>query len=374
VASLEEIRAGLRERLDAHKGPFHVVDVPAAHAAIDRLTSVDGEHWGAVWSDAARPFEERARALEAAGDRNGARDAYFIAYGMLHVARFPTPNSPAKVAAYRRSVEMYRAAGRFFTPPLEVVTVPFAGRAGEGDAVTFYVRRQSRREKAPVLIRWGGIDTWKEERHDINERVLAAGFTSITVDMPGVGDAPVRGSVDAERQFVPLLDWIGTQPDLDAERVAIVGMSYGGYWATKVAHLYADRLCAAVNWGGGIHTFFTRAWNERSKNASSYVMDLDVARARTVGADDYAWYIERVAGFSLVDEGILDRPHPPMLIVNGRHDEQVPLDDMLVLCEHGAPKELRLFPGGHMGYGPNTLPTVLAWLQKITGARAALPA
>ena len=64
-------------------------------------------------------------------------------------------------------------------------------------------------------------------------------------------------------------------------------MSYGGYWATKVAHLYADRLCGAVNWGGGIHTFFTRAWNERSKNASSYVMDLDIARARTVGADDY---------------------------------------------------------------------------------------
>ena len=374
MASLEEIRAGLRERLDAHKSPFHVVDVAAARAAIERLTSVAGDHWAGVWSDAARPFEERGLALESAGDRDGARAAYFTAYGMLHVARFPTPNTPAKLAAYRRSVEMFRAAGRFFTPPLEVVTVPFAGRAGEGDAVTFYVRRRHTAAPAPVLIRWGGIDTWKEERHDINERVLAAGFTSINVDMPGVGESPVRGSVDAERQFVPVLDWIRTQPDLDAGRVAIVGMSYGGYWATKVAHLYADRLCGAVNWGGGIHAFFTRAWNERSKNASSYVMDLDVARARTVGADDYDGYIERVAGFSLVDQGILDRPHPPMLIVNGRYDEQVPLDDMLVLCEHGAPKELRLFPGGHMGYGPNTLPTVLAWLQKVAGLPTAVPA
>ena len=62
-----------------------------------------------------------------------------------------------------------------------------------------------------------------------------------------------------------------------------------------------------------------------------------------------------------------DRPHPPMLIVNGRHDEQVPMDDMIVLLEHGQPKEARFFPGGHMGYGPDTLPTVIAWLQRTAG-------
>jgi len=45
-----------------------------------------------------------------------------------------------------------------------------------------------------------------------------------------------------------------------------------------------------------------------------------------------------------------------MLVVNGRHDEQVPMDDMIMLLEHGKPKEARFFPGGHMGYGPNTLP------------------
>jgi esterase FrsA len=281
------------------------------------------------------------------------------------VGRFPTPNSPLKLANYRRSVEMYRAAGRTFSPPLEVVTVPFAGRTGEGDAVTFYVRRNAA-ANAPIVIRWGGIDTWKEDRHDINERILAAGFTSINVDMPGVGESPVRGSIDAERQFLPVLDWVRDEPGLDAARVAIVGMSYGGYWATKVAHLYADRLRGAVNWGGGIHTFFTREWNERSRRASSYLMDIEAARARTVGAGTYDEYIERVEAFSLVDQGILDRPHPPMLIVNGRHDEQVPIDDMLVLVEHGGPKEMRLFPGGHMGYGPNTLPAVIAWLQKVT--------
>jgi esterase FrsA len=365
--TIEAVQASLRERLATHKAPFHITDAAAANAAIDRLVGTDGDRWAEEWSAAARPFAALAAEREAAGDRAGARDAYLRAYGLFHVGRFPTCNTSAKVDCYRRSVEMYRQAGRYFDPPLEVHDVPFAGRAGEGDRVTFYLRRRPSAVPRPVLLRWGGIDTWKEERHDINEHMLEAGFATLNVDMPGVGESPVKGSVDAERQFVPVLDWIRAQPDLDSSRVVVLGMSYGGYWATKLAHVYAERFCAAVNWGGGIDRFFTREWNERSRGASSYLMDLEAARARTVGAASYDDYIEAVAEFSLVRQGVLDRPHPPFLIVNGRDDEQVPLDDMLVLTEHGGPKTIRLFPGGHMGYGPNTLATVTAWMQAAAG-------
>lgn len=362
-----EFKANLTDRLDNHKAPFHAADPAAARAAIARLENMDGGHWAEVWSAAAAPFEARGKEREAAGDAAAARDAYFAAYGLLHVGRFPTPNHPAKLDNYVRSVAAYRAAGRYFSPPVEPIEVPFAGKPGEGDRVIFYVRRPPAAAPLPVIVRWGGIDTWKEDRHDINERILAAGFASINADMPGVGESPVIGSIDAERQFLPVLDWIKTQPDLDAERVIVVGMSYGGYWATKVAHLYADRLCGAVNWGGGIDQFFTRAWIEKSKSAGSYLMDIAPARARTVGGTTYEEYIERVAGFSLVEQGLLDKPHPPMLVVNGRHDEQVPMDDMITMLEHGKPKAARFFPGGHMGYGPNTLPCVIGWLQQTAG-------
>ena len=364
---MDRMKANLTDRLINHKAPFHAAPADAAQAAIAKLESVEGAHWAAIWSDAATPYETRARACDDAGDTNGARDAYFAAYGLLHVGRFPTPNHPAKLENYKRSVSAYRAAGRYFTPALEPVEMPFAGKPGEGNRVIFYVRRPKAAIPAPVIIRWGGIDTWKEDRHDINERVLAAGFASVNVDMPGVGESPVLGSIDAERQFVPVLDWIATQADLDAKRVIVLGMSYGGYWATKLAHLYPERLCGAVNWGGGIDTFFTREWIEKSKSAGSYLMDIAPARARTVGGETYDDYIERVQGFSLVEQGILDNPHAPMLVVNGRDDEQVPMDDMIMLLEHGKPKAARFFPGGHMGYGPNTLPAVLAWLQQTAG-------
>lgn len=361
---LEALKANLHERLAGHKAPFHVGEPDAIRAAIDALTSSDPEHWAQVWSDAAAPFEARARAAEAAGDTAAARDAYLNAYGLFHAGRFPSPVHPAKWECYRRSVAHFRAAGRYFTPPLEIVTLPFAGHPGEGTEITFYVRRRSATEKQPVVIRWGGVDTWKEERTDYNEAFLAAGFATINIDMPGVGESPVLGSVDAERQYAPLFDWIRTQADLDAERVVVIGMSYGGYWATKLAHTFPDRICAAVNWGGGIDRFFTREWNLRSASATSYLMDLSLTRARTVGAATYEEYIAKVAGFSLVAQGVLDRPHAPMLIVNGRDDEQVPFDDMLVLLQHGDPKTARFFPGGHMGYGPHTFSTVLDWVKQ----------
>ncbi len=354
----------LRQRLESRSAPFQRVEHDAALTAIDRLTSVEGEEWGSVWIDAADPFEKQGAACEARGDENGAKEAYFNAYALAHVGRYPTTNHPRKVAAYQRSVANYRAAGRFFDPPLEVISVPFAGRTGEGDRVIFYVRRTSGSKKLPVVVRCGGIDTWKEEQIHVNDALLAAGFASINVDMPGVGESPVKGSLDAERQYVPIFDWIETQSDLDAGCVFMVGMSYGGYWSTKIAHLHADRLAGAVNWGGGIDRFFSREWLKRSENASSYLMDLGIARARSVGVSTYAEYADRVQGFSLLEQGILDNPHPPMLVVNGRHDEQAPFDDMILLSEHGQPKALRFFPGGHMGYGPDTLPTVIAWLQR----------
>ena len=53
-----------------------------------------------------------------------------------------------------------------------------------------------------------------------------------------------------------------------------------------------------------------------------------------------------------------------MLLVNGKEDKQVPLDDFYLLLEHGYPKTIRLFPGGHMGNIPAVFETVIPWLHQ----------
>ena len=365
--TLDEVKAFLRQRLASRLSPLHLVDEAEARAVIERLDGLDGERWGAAWGAAGARFEQLAREAEARGDQQAACSAYLQAYAFYFVGRFPCPNHPRKAACAVKARETYLRAGQYFDPPLVRRTVPFAGRPGEGHEVVFYLRKPKDVARPPVLIRWGGIDTWKEERHDLNERFLREGFATINIDIPGTGEAPIKGSPDAERQFTPLLEWIRAQPDLDGARVACIGMSFGGYWATKLAHTHRAFLAAAVNWGGPVHWFFQRDWLVRSQYADSYLMELGETRARMLGVPDYAAFIEQAPAMSLLDQGVLDQPCAPLLLVNGRDDRQVPIEDLYLLLEHGSPKSARVFPGGHMGHTPETLPTLLSWLKVQLG-------
>jgi fermentation-respiration switch protein FrsA (DUF1100 family) len=66
----------------------------------------------------------------------------------------------------------------------------------------------------------------------------------------------------------------------------------------------------------------------------------------------------------LKTQNLLERSCAPLLIVNGKEDKQVPLEDFYLLLEHGDPKTIRLFPGGHMGNIPLVFETVIPWLHK----------
>lgn len=52
---------------------------------------------------------------------------------------------------------------------------------------------------------------------------------------------------DSVRDIGALLDWIRTQPDLDADRVLVEGGSYGGYMVLGVATNFAERIAGAVD-------------------------------------------------------------------------------------------------------------------------------
>jgi dipeptidyl aminopeptidase/acylaminoacyl peptidase len=52
---------------------------------------------------------------------------------------------------------------------------------------------------------------------------------------------------DSVKDIGALLDWISTQPDLDAKRVAVYGGSYGGYMVLATMTHYNDRLRAGVD-------------------------------------------------------------------------------------------------------------------------------
>jgi esterase FrsA len=361
--TLEESKDYLRRRLAERQNPMIAQDAEAASAAIDRLESLDPEHWAAVWADVGARFERDAQAAEARDDAAAADAAYFQAYAFYFLGRFPCPNTPRKRENAGKARQLYLRAARALDPPLERVAIPFAGRPGEGSEVVVYVRKPRGVAGPPVVVQWGGVDSFKEERQPIAERFLEAGFATVSIDMPGTGESPLKGSVDAERQYTPVFEWVRAQRDLDGARIVALGGSFGGYWATKLAHTHHADLAAVCCWGGGAHLVFQPEWTARSRYADSYLNDLTESRGNSLGIPSYDDYVAFVPRLSLLEQGLVDGPSAPLLLVNGKGDTQTPIEDFYFLMEHGTPKTARIFPGGHMGQTPETLPTIIRWLR-----------
>jgi hypothetical protein len=203
--------------------------------ASDRLQSLESDHWCQVWSEIAQPYEKRGREEEKAGNYEQAKNSYMLAYNYYRMARFPVPNTPAKKAAYRSSVENYVRASRYFDPPLERIVIPFEGNKGEGKEIKAYLRKPKRIDRPPVLINHAGVDVFKEEQCLIEPAFLDRGIATLSMDMAGTGESPILGSLDAERIYDPIMTFLQNRSDIDGARIGILGMSFGGYWVTKIA-------------------------------------------------------------------------------------------------------------------------------------------
>lgn len=73
--------------------------------------------------------------------------------------------------------------------------------------------------------------------------------------------------------------------------------------------------------------------------------------------------------YSLLDNGILDGPCCRLLLVNGTWDGLMPIEDSLLLMNHGMPKEGRFYEKMlHMGYPPANQ-CVYPWMEQVMGSK-----
>src|SRR4030095_11351728 len=312
--NLDEIKAMIRERT-GKRNIFRLAKRDDVESVIANLNSKDPELWHKEWSRVAKPYEEEAVKLEQGGKFKEARQAYIQAYAYYATGRYPTPHTPGKQECFRKSLEMYEKAGKYFDPPLERIEID--SRDGK---ILIYVRVPKDGQKHAIVINFGGIDSFKAESYEYDEGLQKAGMASCSMDMPGVGESPVKASPMADSVFSAVIDYLESRPDIDPKRIAIMGRSFGGYWAAKMAYVETKRLRASVVWGGGVHYFFQEEWLRESTNADSYLMDHDIARCRLFGVNNLDELMKPWSSLSLKDQGWLEKPSCPMLIVNGKND------------------------------------------------------
>jgi esterase FrsA len=366
VRSYAEVRDILMERARAARNPMDYVPAETASAVFRRLDTLDRERWAEAFSAAAEPHFAAGVKAEGAGDGETARREYLAAFGLFRVARYPAPNAPAKLKAYRRSQDAYFKAAAFADRRAERVEMAYVGDQAQGAVIVGYLHRPRAEGKLPIVVQWGGIDSFKEDRRP--EPYLAAGLAVLAMDMPGVGDAPIPGSERGEELWNGVFDWIAAEPGLDKTRIAVVGASTGGYWATKLAHTHRDRIAAAVNHGGPAHLAFQADWIARASRGE-YPFELAETLASAFGRRTATDWLDYAPRLSLLDQGVLDRPSAPLLCVNGVDDSIFPIEDMVLLLRHGSAKSARFFPGGHMGHDPSLFPTIVAWITRELARR-----
>jgi esterase FrsA len=336
-------------------------DPKEAEAIFRRLTDLQPQRWVNEWTRLAEPWEQRGAELSAQGKGLEAKEAYQKASMYYGIAKFPVINHPAKQAAYRKCIETYLNAARYFDPPLELVRIPFAGREIIG-----YLRRPKGMTRPPVVIATGGIDIYKEER-DTSD-LLDVGLAAFSTDMPGNGECPWWYTAEADRFYSAIMDFLVKRDDLDGDRLGIVGRSYGGYWGGKMAYVESKRIRAAVAWGGPIHYTFQEPWLHHLEEDKLYLwhfLDSMVYAHHVKNVDELR---ENAPTLSLKTQGWLDKSAAPLLVVNGAKDPWITIQDLYLLLESGGPKAARVFPeGGHMG-GPEAGKLVMSWLRSQLSA------
>ena len=118
---------------------------------------------------------------------------------------------------------------------------------------------------------------------------------------------------DSYKDISALLDWIKTQPALDAGRVMAYGGSYGGFMTLEVATNYADRIRCAIDIVGisDLATFL--------KNTESYRRDLRRAEYGDERDPKMAAFMERIAALNNAQ-----KITKPLFVVAGANDPRVP--------------------------------------------------
>ncbi len=350
---LAEVKAEIARRA-GHWNPLEGIRPEDAARVSQALTSLERDEWAREWSKFGLQYEAEGDALEkSGGDKTKIRELYELSFHNFRVGRYPCAGSPGQEHAYRDSVRVFRKAARYFDPPMEIVEVPFGDKKLIG-----YLQIPKGVAKPPVVMSWGGVDGWKEDRQRSHARFIREGIAGFAIDMPGTGESPVKFTdADATRTFSVLIDYLLTRKDIDATRLGVWGGSYGGYWAAKLAHVEAARLKGAVFHGSNVHYGFQENWmrpalTERASAAIFGPIGLFQARSKAMGVKTLEEFLKAAPALSLKTQGLLDQPSAPLLCVNGKLDDQAPVEDIYLLMEHGSPKEARIYPnGGHMGRG-----------------------
>ena len=362
--NIDEIRVEAIHRAEVGQYPLIGLDPADVKEAFESIHSSDKDEWAAAFMHVADRYFNEAKSLEKS-DPTKANADYIRAWRLYSFGRWPIPASPGKQRSYEKAIQAFLAHARFMDPPLEVVHIPF-----EGKEITAYLRLpKDARGPVPLVLAVNGLDSRKEDLAESFGAILPFGIGYLAVDGPGTGQNPVKVSETADRVLSKVIDYAQSRPEIDKNRIAMHGVSWGAYWATKMAIIERTRLRGCSAQSPPVDKFFQKEFLMNSLLGNrEYLFDQVPALMNILegvhSLDEMGGYLPKM---SLVNQGLLGKPMAPMLVIAGVLDTQVPIEDEYLLLSKGdVPKDAWINPrGGHLGRQVGVWPDPLIFKQVI---------
>jgi dienelactone hydrolase len=300
---------------------------------------------GPAFEAVARRREAKARAAEEAGHLVTARDNYFMAAVHWGAAQWPyDQNNDTNIAYNAKKRECYTKYAALADHRVEAAWIPFEDKA---IPAWFHLPPNYKGGRIPAVIAIPGMDSYKEIQVALyGDRFLNRGLAVLAIDGPGQYEAPMLGIYYSTERWMkvgkPLVDWLAARPEIDADRIAVSGTSFGTFFGTILtAHEPRIKACAVMSvcHEPGGETIFQQAsptFKKRFMYMSGITDEAEFDRFRRT----ITW------------EGHAERIRVPYLCVAGEFDELSPIEhsERLVKSVRG-PKQMVVYQDSRHSVG-----------------------
>lgn len=203
-------------------------------AVASAISDGDPESWQREWLAIAKRVEYRAEISLQGGHFVSAREAYLRASTYYRAPLFiMAPQNPAFHENWGKSQACFRKAAALFDPPIEQLEVPYKGKRLPG----YLWKADASDVRRPTVIVIGGMETFAEDAYFMTGGLgTRRGYNLLTADIPGQGLTPDHGMRLGAKAEVPIravVDYALSRPEVDADRLALFGFSWGGNMALR---------------------------------------------------------------------------------------------------------------------------------------------
>ena len=343
-------------------------DIGECLSTIYRIKDGDDESWYSEWLSTAQRVEKSAQGFLDQGDEISAKECYLRASNYYRSAEFflhANPQDPRIVETWGKSRDCFLEAVALSDGLIEAVEIPFEGTTLPG----YFCLVDKSKSLRPLLLIQTGFDGTGEELYiQIATAALKRGFNCLIFEGPGQGrvirEQHIPFRPNWETVVTPVVDFALERPEVDPGKIALMGISFGGYFAPRaVAFEHRIKICIA---NGGIYDFHATAIQNSPPDFEQMLDDKEAAEEIdkqiyqimktnpslrwtfsngmfTFAAKSPSDWMRMTRPYNMRD--CADKIECHMLVVDSENDKSLPGQARQLYDALNCPKEFMLFTG-----------------------------